>query len=176
MKDVGQRIRAQRKKKGLSLEAMAKEVGVSLITLQRIETGKTSPSVALLSEIAQYLDKSILSFITDNRKTLNVVRKKDQQRISSTGLKVRLVGPRNMIQENISVSYGVLEKDESIGSHTNAGIEFAYILEGKCELKMGEESVILEAGDSVAYNARVEHEVIGIEKHRFLAIFVRDRE
>ena len=89
MNDVGTRIRAERKKKGLSLEALAKEVGVSLVTLQRIETGKTSPSVALLSEIAQYLDKSILCFIPDNRKSLNVIRKKQQQKISSNGLEIK---------------------------------------------------------------------------------------
>jgi len=176
MNDVGKRIRAERKKKKLSLEALAKEVGVSLITLHRIETGKTSPSVALLSEIAQYLDESIVSFITNNKKSLKVLREKEQQEISSTGLKVRVIGPKSMIKENISVSYGVLKKGETIVSHTNPGIEFAYMLEGRCELIVGKESVILEAGDSVAYNARVPHEIRGIEKHKFLAIYVRDQK
>ena len=176
MDDVGKRIRAERKKKGLSLEAMSKELSVSLITLQRIETGKTSPSVTLLSEIAGYLNKSILSFIPDNKKSLHVIRSKNLQKISSSGLKISLIGPKGMIDENISVSYGELEKGETISSHSNPGIEFAYILEGKCELKVGGETISLEAGDSVAYNARNEHEVFGTEKQKFIAIFVRDKE
>lgn len=60
---IGTKIRIERKRSGLTLSQLAEKVGITLITLQRIETGKSSPSVALLSEIAQNLDKSIVSFV-----------------------------------------------------------------------------------------------------------------
>ena len=48
---VGPKIRAERKHLGLSLEAPAQKVGVSKMTLQRIETGSTSPSIVVLGSI-----------------------------------------------------------------------------------------------------------------------------
>jgi len=58
---IGRKIRAERRSTGLTLEQLAKKAGISLITLERIETGKNRPSVVLLSEIAQHLGKSIHS-------------------------------------------------------------------------------------------------------------------
>ena len=60
--DIGFRIRDLRKKKGLSMNQVADKVGVSYITIHRIETGKVSPSVVLLSEIADCLGEPITVF------------------------------------------------------------------------------------------------------------------
>jgi transcriptional regulator with XRE-family HTH domain len=59
---IGNRIREIRKNNGMSMKEMAQKVGVSYLTIQRIETGKVSPSVALLSEIAYHLRHPIASF------------------------------------------------------------------------------------------------------------------
>jgi transcriptional regulator with XRE-family HTH domain len=55
METVGLRIRAVRKMSGLTLKQLAQKIHISPITLHRIETGKRSPSVAVLSEIAENL-------------------------------------------------------------------------------------------------------------------------
>ena len=44
--ELGQRIRNERKMMNMTLEKLAKKVGISKMTLHRIETGKTSPSIA----------------------------------------------------------------------------------------------------------------------------------
>ena len=44
---VGDRIRALRKRVGLSMKQLAEKVGVGYLTIYRIETGTVSPSVAL---------------------------------------------------------------------------------------------------------------------------------
>jgi transcriptional regulator with XRE-family HTH domain len=171
---VGTRIRVERKKRGLTLEALAREVGVSLITIQRIETGKTSPSVALLSDIAQCLSKSVFSFLSENEKPYTLLNRKKQSTSTNKGLKIRVIAPRRMVTDKISVTYGELKKGKSIALHSNPGIEFAYVIAGKCELRLGENRIPLERGDSISYNARIEHEVIAIEDHKFIAIYVRD--
>jgi transcriptional regulator with XRE-family HTH domain len=176
MEKVGTRIRAERKKRGLTLEALAREVGVSLITIQRIETGKTSPSVALLSEIAQCLNKSVFSFLAENEKPFRLMNRRKQWASSNDGLKIRLIAPRNMVTDKISVTYGELRKGKRIPLHSNPGIEFAYVIAGKCELRLGGESIVLQDGDSISYNATTEHEVVALEDHKFLAIYVRDTD
>jgi len=44
------------------MKELAKKVGVSTITIHRIEKGEVSPSVAVLSEIAHQLNYPITSF------------------------------------------------------------------------------------------------------------------
>ena len=121
MERIGTKIRTQRKKNGLTLKELAERVAISAITLQRIETGKTSPSVVLLSEIAQALNKPVSSFIEENYKPLIHIKRENQRRISN-------------------------------------------------------QTHIIESGDSIAYNARVEHSVTALEDMTFFSIYVEDDE
>lgn len=56
---LGERIRAERTRQGLSLRALARVVGVSPSMMSQIETGKTRPSVSTLYAITQTLRMSI---------------------------------------------------------------------------------------------------------------------
>ena len=95
--------------------------------------------------------------------------------MSSPALKIRVVGPRKMIADNIVVTYGELKKGKQIDAHSNPGIEWAYIIGGKCEHRQNDQSFILEAGDSVSYNAKVEHSVLALEKLTFIAVYVKEQ-
>lgn len=176
MEKIGTKIRVERKKSGITLEQLAPKIGISPITLQRIETGKSSPSVVLLSEIAHHLNKSIHSFFEENETPFVCIKRKNQRFISSPMLKIKIIGPRNMIADNIVVTYGELKKGKRIDPHTNRGIEFNYNIEGKAELKLNGQSYILEAGDSSTFNARLEHSVTALETLKFFGIFVEDKE
>ena len=81
-----------------------------------------------------------------------------------------------MIADNIVVIYGELKKGKSLDPHTNPGVEWVYHTEGKCEFTLNGQSFILEAGDSVSYNARMEHSVRALEPLKYFSIFVEDRE
>ncbi len=175
MEKIGTKIRVERKKSKLTLQQLAKKVGISPITLQRIETGKSSPSVVLLSEIAQHLKKSIHSFFEEKGEPFVCIKRKNQRSISSPMLKIKIIGPRNMITKNIVVTYGELKKGKKIDPHTNRGIEFNYNIEGKSELKLNGQSYFLEAGDSSVFNARLEHSVTALEKLKFFGIYVEDK-
>ncbi|MFI0446934.1 helix-turn-helix domain-containing protein [Actinomadura sp. 6N118] len=56
---VGARIREERLKRGLSLRALARAVGVSASLISQIETGKSQPSVSTLYAITQALEISV---------------------------------------------------------------------------------------------------------------------
>jgi transcriptional regulator with XRE-family HTH domain len=174
--EIGTKIRVERKKNGFTLEQLARKVGISAITLQRIETGKSSPSVVLLSEIADAVNKPIFSFFEQKDKPFVHIKRRNQQSISSHMLKIKLIGPRNMIADNIVVTYGELKKGKEIDTHTNRGIEYNYNIEGTSELKLDGQSYFLEAGDSSVFNARIEHSVTALEKLKFFGIYVEDKE
>lgn len=56
---VGDRIRQERLKRGISLRNLAKMVGVSASLISQIETGKSQPSVSTLYAITSALEVSI---------------------------------------------------------------------------------------------------------------------
>ena len=176
MKKLGIRIRSERKRQGLTIEELAEKVGITSVTLHRIETGKTSPSVVLLSEIAQNLNTSITSFVRDIDKPLVLIKDEAQETISSGALMLKLIGPPKMITKDIRVTYGELKKGKRIDSHSNPGIEWAYVLKGKCEHEQKGQKIIMEAGDSMSYNSSVEHSITALEKLKFIAIYVKESE
>lgn len=63
--EIGQRIRHYRKACGLSQEALAEEVGISVTHMSHIETGNTKLSLPVLVNIAEALSvQRMLCFTT----------------------------------------------------------------------------------------------------------------
>ena len=177
MVKIGNEIRIERKKAGLTLEQMARKVGISPMTLQRIETGKSSPSLGLLSEIANALNKSIYSFIKEKR-TKNLpfhIKLKDQISMKTPVMNFKVIGPKKMLGENIVVTCGEFKKGKSVDPHSDHGKEFTYIIEGRCEFKQDGQTILLEGGDSIFHNARIEHSVTALEKFKFFSIYIKDK-
>jgi transcriptional regulator with XRE-family HTH domain len=178
MVSVGNEIRIERKKAGLTLQQMARKVGISPMTLQRVETGKSSPSLGLLSEIANTLNKSIYSFIKEKR-TQRLpfhITLKDQISMSTPVMKFKVIGPKKMLGKNIVVTHGEFKKGKSVDPHSDNGKEFTYIIEGRCQFKQDGQTILLEAGDSIFHNARIEHSITAIDKFKFFSIYMKDKE
>lgn len=63
--DIGQRIRRYRKACGLSQEALAQKVGISVTHMSHIETGNTKLSLPVLAKIAEELSVGIDALLSD---------------------------------------------------------------------------------------------------------------
>jgi len=168
--DVGHRIRDIRKRLGISMTELAKKVGVSPVTMHRIETGKTSPSVALLAKIAYVLNYPLPSFFVNSSKRLVHVKADKQPSVSSRNLKLKLCAPKGLIDPDISITVGEAETGEFVSRHTNTGYELAYIIKGKCIFKYGNQEIELNEGDLIYFDARVPHSVVALERHKFFGI------
>jgi transcriptional regulator with XRE-family HTH domain len=175
MENIGARIRSERKAKGLSLAGLASRLGISPMTLQRIETGKTSPSVAVLAQISNQLMRPIDFFIKqDNPKILHI-RKDQQTAIESSGMKLTVIAPQNLIDENILINLGEAKEGRFIGSHTEEGCSCVYILEGECIFEHDRIKYHLKPGDALYYNARFPHSVTTRGGLKFISIFFKGK-
>lgn len=63
--DVGSRIRAQRKRRKLSLNQLATMTGIAASNLSSIELNKSSPTLGTLSRIAAAFEMKISAFVED---------------------------------------------------------------------------------------------------------------
>jgi DNA-binding XRE family transcriptional regulator len=64
-REVGQKLRDIRQKKGLSQKALAKELGVSQQLISRIENGKENISLIVLKKIVRALGKDVKIELSD---------------------------------------------------------------------------------------------------------------
>ena len=170
---LGNKIRSIRKENGMTMEQLATKVGVSYLTIFRVETGKVSPSVVLLSEIAQCLGRSIVSLIEEEQKDLVLIKSENQQVVESEKLRLKLLVPQGMINDQISISLGTAELGEIIDRHKTDGHELAYIIRGKCLFIYNGVRHELNQGDLVYFNGEIDHSVTALEPFEFLAIYFR---
>jgi transcriptional regulator with XRE-family HTH domain len=66
MQRLGEKLRALRRKNGLSYRQLAAELGVTHVNLISIESGRSFPSLALLGKIADFFDVSYDELLDDD--------------------------------------------------------------------------------------------------------------
>ena len=158
--DVGRRLRELRTNRGLSLRALAEKSGLNVNTLSLIENQHTSPSVSTLQQLAQTLQVSISAFFETNQGTKQVVHQK-----SGTGPKAAF--SHGSIEDlgggmtRFGVEPMIVTLDPHAASGKNpiihTGREFVYCLEGCIAYSVGTETYLLEAGDSLFFEAYLPH-------------------
>ena len=102
---MGGKIRNERNRLGLSLEALARKVGISKMTLHRIETGMTSPSIITLTEISFHLKKPIESLIHEGDPKVVLIKKAKQDNIMDPESGIRVLAPRGLITDRITLTW-----------------------------------------------------------------------
>lgn len=160
--DVGERLKAIRKMKGLSQRELAKRVGVTNSTISMIEKNGVSPSVSSLKKVLSGIPISIGDFFTldiENMEPESVVYQADDMPdIGSNNVSLKLVGA------NIKGrSMDLLRETYPPGSDTgpemlqHPGEEGGIVISGEIELTVGFQIYHLKPGDGYYFNSNRPH-------------------
>lgn len=157
--DIGKKIRAIRNRKKITIAQMCEGTGLSKGFISNVENNNTSPSINTLSTIANFLGVPLPYLLLEKKQHMRVVRKEERRTSSYNNLTIEHLaskgGLRTMIVE--------FPPGVSIGEpHSHEGEESHLVLEGKVLAEQGEDSFIVEAGDSFSWNASVPHDVRNI--------------
>ncbi|MBI5442296.1 MAG: helix-turn-helix domain-containing protein [Deltaproteobacteria bacterium] len=174
LEGLGARIRTERTRLGLSLDALARRVGVSKMTLQRIETGVTSPSIVTLAEISYHLKRPVESLIREGDAKVVVLRNGDQESLFDPAQGIRVVAPQGLISERIVITHAELKAGTVIDAHTNRGFEWALLTEGAAVIGVGDKEYRVEGGDAIFYDAHYPHWIRVERDVRYVGLFLRD--
>jgi quercetin dioxygenase-like cupin family protein/DNA-binding XRE family transcriptional regulator len=169
---VGNKIRRARKHRRINMKDFAALLGISYLTLYRVETDKVSPSVALLSEIAHYLGEPIINFLSD-QSSLTIVKKATAPMVTSGKMNLQLMIPKGVISDKVSVTYGGAKAGEFVSVHSHRGFELTYILKGSALFVYDGQKHKVEEGDLLYFDASVDHAVSALEPHEFLSVYFR---
>jgi len=157
--EIGPRLRKLRKRRGLSLRALAGLCGLSANTISLVERGKTSPSVATLHRLATALGVSMTFFFEEEAQRDVVFVKADrrvQTRSDSVIMENLGSGLRAQTMEPLLVTLppGAGSGDDPI---VHLGHEFVFCLEGEIEYEIRDDRYLLDAGDSLIFESHLPH-------------------
>jgi transcriptional regulator with XRE-family HTH domain len=174
-KIVGKRIKALRESKSIDVVEMAERTGLDVEQIIHIEEDKDLPSLAPLIKIARVLGVRLGTFLDDQDALGPVVSRKKNY-------KEGLSFSTNQTVSHTHMDYYPLAADKS-GRHiepfiiqvapreensnfllsSHEGEEFIYCLEGLLEITYGNDTYLLEGGDSIYYDSIVAHHVHAVD-------------
>ncbi len=153
---IAQRVRELRATSGLSLDDLAGRCGVSRSMISLIERGESSPTAVLLEKLAVGLNVSLASlFESPGPSPGPVSRRADQLqwRDPASGYQRRNVSPSGFDSpiQIVEVDFppGARVAYETGPRHPRL-FQQVWVLEGRIELTLGDQSHLLDAGDCMA--------------------------
>jgi len=177
--NVGPRVRALREGMDLSLRDLAERSGVSAPMLSQVERGETSPTLAVAARIASGLDLTLSQLLRlDEGGSVSVVRADEVRRGGGArGHTIEVLTPP-LPGLRAELSRHVLAPGAATGGagdppmHEPGSREIAHVQAGRLELVIDGERHVLDAGDTVTFDADLPHhfENPGPDEATFIAV------
>jgi transcriptional regulator with XRE-family HTH domain len=149
---VGPRLRALRKRRGVTITDVAATTGISASTLSRLESGGRRPNLELLLPLARVygvaLDELVGAPQTgDPRVHIRPVRRHGMTHIP---LSRRAGGVQAF---KLIIPARVEDPDPK----THEGYEWLYVLDGRLRLVLGDQDLVLTPGEAAEFDTHLPH-------------------
>lgn len=174
---ISKQLKRVRLEKEFTLDELAQRTGFTKGLLSKIENNKVSPPLSTLMKITRALDVSLSELFraAEAARRIKVVRQKRQKSLETS---VDGYVMESLVQEFPDQKFEpVLVTIENpntyqVKMYDHPGQEFIYVLTGKMKYLFGDEEYIVEAGDSLYFNASMPHGAVPIlgEKVMYLSI------
>jgi transcriptional regulator with XRE-family HTH domain len=180
---IGEKIRGLRLSKRSTLSQVSARTGLSIALLSQIENNAVSPPVATLLRIAKALDVNIGFFFREeeSRDQAVVVRKDERKRTfrrlhtqhQDGGYVYEALAYKKNAKhmEPFWVEFEP-KKKEDLSFLNHRGEEFLFLFRGRLAFHYRQEEIVLEAGDSLYFDAGVPHSfrALGGKKAQGIAV------
>ena len=149
---IGERIRRQRKKLGFSLRELGVRAGLTAGSLSQIENNQISPSLNSLQSIATALQVPMFYFL-DNTQPNTIVRTNERRKLyfPDSRMGYEVLSPeltRQMLPFLIQMEPGTRRVARQLFRPTE---QWMFVLQGKLEITAGDDTHVLEKGDSIYF-------------------------
>ncbi len=180
---MGIRIRYARLTLRLHLHDVASNTSCSESLLPKVETYRALPLLTMVHRIAEALQTTVdkLSALLENPKD-NVINRAGERKIvmmdrlrKGAGIYMERLMPYNpadLLQRNIQV---VKTSSGSERTIAHEGEKVGFVLEGKLELTVGDQTYHLDADDSFSFRPSILHDYRNPGPNRARAAFINTR-
>ena len=149
---VGPRLRALRRKSGITLAALAGTTGISVSTLSRLESGRRKATLELLLPLAAAYRVPLGELVGAPATGDPRVYARPIERSGQTIVPLSRPGAPQAFKHVIAAGD---RRDPDLKTHE--GYEWLYVLGGRLRLVLGEHDVVLTAGEAAEFDTRVPH-------------------
>ncbi len=152
--EVGPRLRAVRRQRGVTLAAVSAETGISESTLSRLESGQRRPNLELLLPLAAVYDVPLDDLV-------------GAPRVGDPRVHLRPVHRHGMTFIPLSRRPGGVQAYKMLipsrdtpaepTPQTHSGHEWLYVLNGRLRLVVGDQDLVLPAGEAAEFDTNQPH-------------------
>lgn len=181
---LGRQIRELRKVKGLTLAGLAVKIGKSVGYLSELERGRRKPSIGSLQDISDALGVHVGWFFqptqsTDPKAARYIVRSENRRRLSYSGLgSTDYLGMTDyLLSANLGGKLALVMTRYAPGASSgddldrHEGEEAGFVHSGTLELRLGDRSYALRAGDSFSFPSDIAHKYANPGDEEAIVIF-----
>jgi transcriptional regulator with XRE-family HTH domain len=176
-KSFGEKVRALRMHRGLTLANLARKTQRSVSLLSQIETGNVSPSFSSMQTIADALEVPLAQIISqepaaEGGEFYHIRESERKVLITQGGVQHQLLsrGLRLPFEFNIfEIPPGLSTGDYR---YSHEGEECGLLLEGELELEIGGQIHYLKPGDSITMKSSLPHKLSNPGKEVARAVWV----
>jgi transcriptional regulator with XRE-family HTH domain len=168
--ELGQQLKAIRKRNGVTLQQIADRTGLSKSFVSQVETGAANPSIASLKKITDALGVPLAALFEEHEPgdtapqpaeqhgEVRVVRRDRRKMLVEPGKMGRMYLLTPDLQRKLEVILGEEDPGNADAEwYSHEGEEFGLVLEGCYEVSVGGQVFVLEAGDSIYYPSHLPH-------------------
>lgn len=152
---VGPRLKDLRLRRDITLTTLAVETGISTSTLSRLEAGLRRPTLEQLLPLARYYGATIDSLV-DAPRTANPRVDLRPMPCTDGSIIIPLTRRPGGIQAyKFVLPTGSDDTAPALRSHE--GYDWAYVLNGTLRLVLGNQDLLLQAGEAAEFDTRTPH-------------------
>ncbi len=156
---VGPRLRAARRERGLTISDVAEQAGLTAGFISQLERDLTSASLSSLYRICAVLGIRVGNLV-DDVPSGQLIRREQQTRRSLAMGNAEHLLLTSREERRFHVTESHIPPGGSAGDELYtlpADVELVYVLRGSLELRVGDETHLLEEGDTLTYSPRDPH-------------------
>jgi transcriptional regulator with XRE-family HTH domain len=155
---VGARVRSLRRERGLTIEQLAVATGLTKGFISQLERDRTAPSLSSIARICDALGVR-LSTIFEREPAPALIRKHERPSVDSY-----FATQNHLLSSQDEHRFQAIESEVAPGEGAGdelyslpGEVEFVYVVEGSLELRVGDETHVLETGDALTYQLSKAH-------------------
>lgn len=152
---LASRLRLLRQEHSLTLASLAEQSGISAPHLSRLEKGERQPSIGALLQLARCYGMTLSRLVGENDELPYHLIRSDEGLIHrGDGIRYRVLsGPG----ASVSIVEGQIDAFQTTSPVSHEGFEWLQVTAGAIELAFKSETITLTTGDSIQFDAAVEH-------------------
>ena len=163
---IGRAVRTFRRQKAMTVADLSKQTGLSIGMLSKIENGVTSPSLTTLQTLAHVLSVPLTAFLRRYEERREAMHVKAGRAVEIERAGTRAGHQYNLLGHIGANASGVIvepymitltEQSDVFPTFQHDGIELLYMLEGEVVYRHGDETYLMEPGDSLLFDADAPH-------------------